>query len=137
MGSYRVIDHTADIGIFVEGKDLSDLFSTAGYAMFSQMIDLRLVGNKVQKKVELEGENLEDLLIRWLNELLYFSEKGYFFKNLKVKKIQNNFLSASIYGEKVDFEKIHLRQEIKAATYHQLEIKKSNNKWQATVIFDV
>ena len=138
MGQYKLIDHTADIGIFVEGHDLKDLFATAAYAMLSQMLELNKVKGKNTKRIELEGENLEDLLVRWLNELLFLSEKGYIFKDFNIENLQETFLSASVKGEKIDFRKIPLKQEIKAATYHQLEIaKNTSGHWQTTIIFDV
>ena len=138
MGQYKLIDHTADIGIFVEGEDLKDLFATSAYAMFSQMIDLSKIKDKKTKRVELEGENLEDLLIRWLNELLFLSTKGYIFKNFNIENLKENSLRASLKGDKIDFRKIPLKQQIKAATYHQLEIKKKTDScWQTTIIFDV
>ncbi|MBU0534218.1 MAG: archease [Candidatus Omnitrophica bacterium] len=138
MGTYHLIDHTADIGIFIEGKDLKDLFSTAAYAMFSQMFDLDKLEEKEKKKIELEGANLEDLLIRWLNELLFLSDSGYIFKQFNIEILQQNSLSATVKGEKIDFQKTSLKQQIKAATYHQLEIKKADSgNLQATIIFDV
>jgi SHS2 domain-containing protein len=138
MGTYRLIDHTADIGISVEGKDLKDLFTTSAYAMFSQMFDLDKIKDKETKRVKLEGENLEDLLIRWLNELIFLSESGYIFKAFDIEKLEETSLSASLKGDKIDFRKTPLKQQIKAATYHQLEIKKmASGNWQTTIIFDV
>ena len=137
MGDYKLINHTGDIGIFVEGRNLKDLFSTAASGMSSQIIKTSKIRKRLKKKIVLDGENIEDLLVRWLNELLYLSEKGYFFKDFKIEKIQEKILSASIWGEKIDSTRLSLYQEIKAATYHQLEIKKNNDKWQATIIFDV
>ena len=137
MGNYKLVDHTADIGISVEGEDLRDFFATSAHAMLSQMIDLSKIKEKETKRVKLEGENLEDLLIRWLNELLFLSTKGYIFKNFNIEKLQTTSLSASLKGDKIDFRKIPLKQQIKAATYHQLEIKNIGNCWQATIIFDV
>jgi len=137
MGHYKLIDHTADIGISVEGKDLKDLFETSAYAMSSQMFDLNKFKDKETKRIELEGVNLEDLLVRWLNELIFLSEKGYIFKNFNIGNLKETSLSASVKGERIDFRKTPLKQQIKAATYHQLEIKNVGNRWQATIIFDV
>ncbi len=138
MGTYHLINHTADIGIFVEGKDLEDLFTTAATAMSSQIFDLEKLKEKETRRIKLEGENLEDLLIRWLNELLFLSEKGYIFKNFNIEKLETNFILASVKGEKIDFGKTLLKQQIKAATYHQLEIKEADSgNLQATIIFDV
>jgi len=138
MGHYRLINHTADIGIFVEGKGLKDLFETAAYAMSSQMFDLSKIGVGETKKIKLEGENLEDLLVRWLNELLFLCDSGYIFKKFNIENLGETSISASLVGEKIDFRKSPLKQQIKAATYHQLEIKKNTlGNLQATIIFDV
>jgi SHS2 domain-containing protein len=139
MGSYKLIDHTADIGIFVEGRDLKDLFATAAYAMFSQMLEIdKIRGGGETKKIKLEAEDKEDLLVRWLNELLFFCDKGYVFEKFDIEKLTDTSLAASVKGEKIDFGKTPLKQQIKAATYHQLEIKKNTSgTLQVTIIFDV
>lgn len=138
MGQYKLIDHTADIGISVEGKDLKDLFATSAYAMLSQMLDLDKIKDKETKRVELEGVDLEDLLVRWLNELLFLSDSGYIFKKFNIETLKETSLLVSLKGEKIDFKKIPLKQQIKAATYHQLEITKNiSGQWKTTIIFDV
>lgn len=138
MGTYKLINHTADIGIFVEGKDLRDLFETSARAMFLQMYNLNKVKEKETKKIKLEAENLEDLLVRWLNELLFLCDSGYIFKKFNIENLQETSISAALAGEKIDFRKSPLKQQIKAATYHQLEIKKNTSgNLQVTIIFDV
>lgn len=138
MGRYKIIDHTADIGISVEGKDLKDLFATSASAMFSQMVDLGKIEDKIIKKIELKAENTEDLLVRWLNELLFLSDSGYIPKIFDIENLIETSISAALKGDKIDFQKIQLKKLIKAATYHQLEIKKNTSgNWQATIIFDV
>ncbi len=138
MGTYRLIDHTADIGISVEGKGLKDLFATAAYAMSSQMFNLSKIKGTETKKIKLEGVDKEDLLVRWLNELLFLCEEGYIFKDFQIENLKETSLNASLKGDKVDFSKNPLKLQIKAATYHQLEIKKADSgNLQTTVIFDV
>ncbi|MDD5455244.1 MAG: archease [Candidatus Ratteibacteria bacterium] len=138
MGTYKLIDHTADIGIFVEGKDLKDLFATAAYAMSLQMFDLDKIKEKETKKIKLEGIDKEDLLVEWLNELLFFCEEGYIFKDFRIETLEETSLTAFLKGDKVDFSKLPLKLQIKAATYHQLKIKKNTGgNLQATIIFDV
>ena len=138
MGTYKLIDHTADVGICVEGKDIKDLFETSAYAMFSQVFDLDKIKENIDRRIELKGENSEDLLVRWLNELLFLSDKGYIFKKFNIENLKETFLSARIKGKKINFKETSLKQQIKAATYHQLEIKKNTSgNWQATIIFDI
>jgi len=137
MGEYELINHTADLGIAVKGESLSDLFKTAASAMLSQMLNLDDIKEDTSRSIQVQGENLEDLLVRWLNELLFLVSSGYISKNFDIEKITSHLISAKVYGEKINLARHPLNIEIKATTYHQLEVKKSNSHWQTMIIFDV
>jgi len=136
--SYEIIEHTADIGIKVKGRDLKELFKNAAAAMFdliAERKDLRSVSRK-KIKVEEDADGLEELFVNWLNELLSLSAtKELIFPAFKIKKLNEKSLKAIAIGENINKYKVN--REIKAATYHALEIKKSGSVWQAQVIFDV
>ncbi len=68
---FEVIDHTADIGIAAYGADLKEAFANAAYALFSLMIDLEGVGDASCYDVEVTAEDRAELLVAWLNELIY------------------------------------------------------------------
>ena len=88
-------------------------------------------------KVNLKEDNREELLISWLNELIFqFSARDFLPKQFKINKISENSLSADIRGEKIDLTRHKILAEIKAATYHELEIKKAAGGFQAKVILD-
>ena len=145
MRKFKFIEHTADVGIIAYGKNLPELFINAAYGMFSIITDVRkITDNRVQiTDVKVRANNLEELLIVWLNELLYqYNTKRVLFAQFKIKKITGKILAAQIRGEKIDSSKHPINAEIKAATYHQLKIQKNIGKnrtvrWQAEVIFDV
>ncbi|MDD5492604.1 MAG: archease [bacterium] len=141
MKSYETIEHTADIGIRAFGKSLEQLFENMALGMFEQMADLSQVIEKQEKKIFVEAANEEELLIEWLNELLYlFFVKKYIFNTFKVKKIlYHQKLEAEVCGLKL-VKMNHpgiIKKEIKAATYHQLKIQQENGIYIAEVIFDV
>ena len=138
MKRYEIIDHTADIGIKVHGKDLKSLFANAAYGMFDIMADLKNVRTKESLKIESEAPNVEELFLSWLGELLYqYNSKKIIFKEFVIDKLTENTISASAQGEKLDLSRHALKTEIKAATYHQLKVEKVKDIWQAEVIFDV
>lgn len=136
---YELLEHTADIAVKVKGADLEELFKNAALAMFD--IIAECVSNKGSSKeekflVKQKAADLEELFISWLNELLSLSAaKGKIFCEVFFKKLNEHGLEAMIGGK--DMINYKIKTEIKAATYHELEIKKIGPSWQAKIIFDV
>lgn len=142
MKKYKFINHTADLGIKVWGKTREDLFENAAYSMFDIMADLSKVEAKELIKVRIETqigqENMEELLADWLRDLLSkFNIEEYLLKEFKIGKIDSQGLEAEVRGEKLDLSHHSLKREIKAVTYHELEVKKVPKGWEAQVIFDI
>jgi len=74
---FHTLDHTADIGIKVYGNTIEDLFCNTAIAMFSLMADLDKVKPSKSFYVQIKGEDEENLIIKWLNELLYLFDTEY------------------------------------------------------------
>jgi SHS2 domain-containing protein len=138
MRSFRVLDHTADIGIVVNGRDLKDLFANAGHAFFHLLTDLRKVRPRIERKVEIGAESLERMMVDWLSELLYLHDvENLLFKTFKVESVGKGGLKARVAGEPFQ-ENVHvIKTEIKAVTYHQIRVAKENGGWRARIIFDL
>ena len=140
MKKFEFVDiTTADVAFRAYGKDLNELFENSALAMFEVMINTKQVKPKIKRKIEVKGNDLQSLMFSWLNELLVFVDsEGLVFSDFKVEVREKDFiLNAVCKGEKIDPKKHETRTAVKAATYHQMEIKKVNNKWQAQVILDI
>lgn len=146
MKKFEVIDHTADMGIKAYGKDLAELFTSAACGMASLITDLEKVSPKDSEDISLKAENREELLVSWLNEILYlFASKNMLFSKFEVSEIDEKHLRAKIFGEEFDTTRHQIETEFKAATYHQLRISKLRGDnstlpegiLQAVVIFDI
>ena len=75
MGTIATFDHTADVGLRVTGADLDDLFRTAAEGVFDYIVVNRdQVRPEVSEEIALSAEATADLLIAWLNELIFRSE---------------------------------------------------------------
>ena len=136
MKSFDVIDHTADVGIIAYGAKLEEAFANAAYGMFTFIADLEKVGETVCQEIEVQAEDEESLLVSWLNELLYqFEVNRIIFRRFDILDLSQTALKANGYGEKIDIKRHHLKSGVKAATYHMLEIEKSNG-CRVQVIFD-
>jgi len=138
MKKYEFIDHTADLGIKIYGDSLKELFENAAYSMFDIIAELDKVKVRDFLEMEIEEEKTDELLADWLRELLYkFNGEGYLLRDFKIEEIGEKSLKARVGGEKLDLSRHPLKTEIKAVTYHQLEVKKTDKGWEAQVIFDV
>ena len=138
MKDYEVIEHTADIGIRVRGRNLKDLFRNAALAMFDIISEKRQKKSSKRKKIKIDqrADNLEELFINWLNELLSLSSaKGVIFSAFGINRLDKNRLQAALTVEDIGNYKVNV--EIKAATYHALKLEQGKSGWQAEVIFDV
>ena len=131
--------HTADIGLKVRGRTLKEFFENAARGLFSILTDRKTINpkNAVIKKIKVKGKDSESLLVNWLNELIYeaFKDKAVFYR-FKADMRQNGALKADITGSKLR-EKDKFLREIKAATYHNLAVKKLKTGYYAEIILDV
>jgi SHS2 domain-containing protein len=136
-GSFEFIDHTADAGIRVEAPTLEDLFETAGFAFTELVTSVDAIDCQVERRFQLEEGDIETLLVSWLQELLYLLDtEDLVFGRFQVK-LDNFSLEAAAWGDVFDPNIHTVKTEIKAVTYHQLEVTKSDKGWQAQVIFDI
>ncbi len=138
MKRFEVLDHTADIGLIIHGEDLKALFENAGEGFFHLITDLRKVRRRIEREIEIGGESLERLMVDWLSELLYLHEvENLLFKGFKVESVGEDGLRAMAKGELFQ-EGVHvIKTEVKAVTYHQIEVRKENGRWRAQIIFDL
>jgi len=138
MERYEQFPHTADIGVRVYGKDLKELFENAAFAMFDIIADLENLSGDTVETFELEAPDQEELLVAWLDELLYnFYTKQMIFFKFQVEELTENRLKAKATGRSIGANRNRLKTEIKAATYSGLNIKKSGEGCEVEIIFDV
>lgn len=138
MKRYEQFSHTADIGVRVFGSDLKELFENAAFAMFDIIADLEGLEGSVEQDIELVAPNSEELLVAWLDELLYnFYTKQIILVRFQIKELSNTRLSAKVFGRPVGVNRNRLKTEIKAATYSDLAIKKTPDGYRVEIIFDV
>jgi SHS2 domain-containing protein len=125
--------HTADWALKVWAPNLVRLLSEAARGMYVLMeLELAEVP-PVEVPIALEAYDGESLLVAFLGELLYFNEdQGLAFTHFELD-LQEYRLNGIMLGAPV----ISQRKEIKAVTYHELEIVYRNNRYEATIVFDV
>jgi len=139
---YEILDHPADLKIRAFGKDLPEVFVNMALAIASEFRSSRRAervpafAKGAAEEIGIESDDLASLLVDWLSEILYRGEIN--------KKVYNDFeinefseepfkIKAKIRGVAVESKNI----DIKAVTYHELEIKKISDYWEAIVVFDI
>ena len=137
QGSFQFIDHTADAGILVKAPTLEGMFETAALGFSELITRVDSLNCLIQRQFKLQEDDIETLLVSWLQELLYLLDTedllfGRFQVNLK-----DLALEATAWGEVFDPEIHTMKTEIKAVTYHQLEVVEDDQGWEAQVIFDI
>ena len=138
MKRYEEISHTADVALRIYGKDLGELFTNAACGMFDIIADLEGLKASVSVDVTLEAPSKEELLVAWLDELLYnFYTKGIIFFKFDIIKLNENHLSAKARGRHLGENKNRLKREIKAATFHNIAIKEIPEGLTVDIVFDV
>jgi SHS2 domain-containing protein len=135
---YRLIDHTADFGIHVFGTDLKNLFSTAAFAMFDLIVDIKSLKGSDESSLNVKGVDLPDLMVNWLRELLYlWNGKEKLVESIDIISITENELAAKIKFDSFDPTRHSIKNEIKAVTYHQIQVNQVADGWESKIIFDV
>jgi SHS2 domain-containing protein/molybdenum-dependent DNA-binding transcriptional regulator ModE len=137
LPAFEVIEHTADVGIIAHGRTLPEVFANAAAGMMSFLISPDAVRPAETRRVAVEAEDREGLLVAWLSELLVLlNGDGFVPREYRIERLTDTHLEAGVLGEPVDTARHRFRLDVKAATYHQLEIRQ-NQFWRARVIFDV
>ena len=135
---YKIIDHTADVCVRVSGNSLEEIFVGSSKAMMAIITDVEKVNPSVEISIKADGENYEELLVKWLQEILYLHEvKKMVFKDFKIKIENGTRAVGKAYGEKIDVDRHEFYSNIKAVTYHNLKIISSKDKYRVDIVFDI
>jgi SHS2 domain-containing protein len=136
MKQYELIEHTADVGVKAYGKTVAEAFEHAAEAMFDIITDESTIDPIGEYDILLEAPDLEQLLVDWLSKLLFLNDA----ENLVFGKFQvtidANRLSARVFGEKYNKKKHKMGVEIKAVTYHMLQVHEKDPMF-VQVLFDI
>lgn len=140
---FEEIPHTADWALRAYGRTLPELFANAARGMYSLLLDLEALGEEEEREVMVEAASLEGLLVAWLNELIYLTERERLaFKRFEIRELvppdpgdpePNGRLRAAAFGGRAEA----LRKHIKAVTYHNVAIQHQDGRYVVELVFDV
>lgn len=135
--SVEVIEHTADVGLIARGETVQDVFAAAAEGMLAFIIRPEDVRAVETRRRTVEADDRAGLLVAWLNDLiLLLNADGFIPARADILECSETRVVADVRGEPVDPARHRFRLDVKAATYHQVEVSRPNG-WMARVIFDV
>ena len=138
MSGYRLFDHTADLGIEVFGGTIEELYAGAAMALFDLLTDTEAIRMTQVRTIAVEGEDPADLLVNFLRELLStWNSTGFLGRDCTIREVTPRRLTALLEGEPCDPARHRIKKEIKAVTYHQASVEKTEEGWRARMVFDV
>jgi len=134
----KFVDHTADAGVTVEAPDLPRLFERAAWAMFFVTTDLAAAHAKETTHISIDAPDRVALLVYWLSDLNYRHVTEHrIFSDFKVLRLSDRNLEAEVSGEIIDPIRHTIFTEIKAITFHDLQLAHDGRGWTAQIIFDL
>ncbi|XP_055696807.1 protein archease-like isoform X1 [Phlebotomus papatasi] len=140
---YEYLDHTADVQLHAWGSSLKEAFEQCGIAMNGYMTDLETVNVDKCFKIEAQGDDLEGLLFRFLDELLFLfcAEPFLIARKVEITKFDLDTFSVEClcYGEPFDLQRHPQGTEVKAITYSAMQINQDSvkNYYEVFVIIDI
>lgn len=142
MKHYKLLDHTADLGIECSARTRKALFVRAAESLADILVERKnapaVKGQARSLPLVVEGADTADLLVNYLRELLYlFNGAHQVIVSCEMKSFTGKTLASNLILEPYSPKRHAVKTELKAVTYHRLSIEKIKNGWKARVIFDV
>jgi SHS2 domain-containing protein len=135
---YQIIEHPSDLGIEAHGKSLKDAFEYAALGLVSIIADPATIDPAEQRYIALKGSDRENLLVKWLSEILFlYDGQAFLTCDISIQQLTSERLEAMVTGERVDEKKHSLKMDVKAITYHQLRIDEREDACLVRVFLDI
>ncbi|HKU48519.1 MAG TPA: archease [Nitrososphaera sp.] len=141
-GGFRYLDHMTDAVIEAHGDTIEECFEFAAMGLNDTMIDLEAVEPKLEVKISATGHDEYSLLFDWLDKvMLLLVADGLVMSEFRVKIATNGDSCYSIEGiargEKLDLGRHHYKVEIKAVTYHEMQITRNDSGVTVRFLLDL
>ena len=135
---YRLLEHTADMGIEARAASRQEVMEEMARGLTMLVFGDSKAAAKIQTEISAHAGNPVELLVSWLNEVVYWIEKD----NLvpaafRIEALGDGELMATVAGETFDPERHVVERQVKSVTYHQACLEKTDDGWYARVYVDL
>ena len=137
MGTYEILDHTADTGIEARAGNLAELVGSLATGMFELMADMGPCSETTAVEFEVSANTDDELVYEALSELLYQSDvEDLLFCDIDIEVIGERSLAITARGIQTKDAEV-AGPPIKAVTYHDIEVSETEDGWHGRIYFDV
>lgn len=137
---YKLIDHTADMAYEVEGASFEHLLETATAALADILLDCEHATLDESRELVVGGEDREDVLVAWLNEVaVAFEDDGFLAWDADVEYANESGARGVLRGRTLDFSREKPDRVVKAVTYHDLSVMEGRRgrPWSVQIVLDL
>jgi SHS2 domain-containing protein len=135
---FRILEHPSDLGIEACGTTLAKAFEQCARGLVSIFVDPSTVTIREKRSVSLTATDPDQLLVKWLEEILYlYDGERFVAKSPLIRSLSDTSLDALLRGERSDPLKHRSRLDVKAITYHQLHIRKGRGRFIVRAFVDI
>ena len=135
---FRLLEHTADMGLEVTAASGPELFAEVARALLMLLGGTPAALPAEERTIEIAAAESQELLINWLNELLFLLEtRRFYLADVVIEELTPTRLRARLRGEPLDSGRHAFARDAKAATYHQLQLEERANGWYARIYLDL
>lgn len=139
---FRLVEHTADVGIEAFGSSLPEVFRCAAEGLLTLFCRPEQVGPQRSWPVAVKAQDLDHALVVFLEEILFFHEtERVVFSRVEVGAVEQTgtdwHVNGLLHGEPVDPGRHEIHGHVKAVTLHGLEVRRQDSGWRARVIVDL
>jgi SHS2 domain-containing protein len=138
QAGFHLLEHPSDLGIEASGSTIGEAFEQTALGLVAVIAEPESIEPLDERQVKLDAQDFENLLVRWLSEILYlYDGEDYLVKEARIDSISPTNLRARLLGEKYQPKKHTLKLDVKAVTYHQLSIETNNDRTTVRVFLDI
>lgn len=129
MKKYRFLRHTADAKFQAFGETLEEAFQQAALALVSLMWNWETIGNKLEVPVQVEGHDMKQLLLNYLEEILYLFDTRRFLlsqvDDISIERKEDRYVLRALFKGDEYSSKTEIFGDVKAITYNEMEITRT------------
>ena len=135
---YRLLEHTADMGMEARAESCLKVLEEMARGLTVILFGNSPASANVVTKIHLREEDPVELMVAWLNEILYWCEQNdLVLAASRIDALEEDELWATLSGEPFDQKRHHVERQVKAVTYHKATLKEVSDGWYARVYVDL
>lgn len=147
---YKFLEHTADVQAECQAETFTGLLEAAARALYSVALNKQHKFVRKSHELFVSGASHEEVVIRWLQELVFLLETDGFVavrftwngSHMEAPEgaltaVPHAVLTVHCRAEGYFCDPDDRGEEVKGATYHGLNVEKTEEGFKARIIFDL